>query len=136
MRLRGLGLSHLPSPPRDAAKRRRDSLRVGADQLDRLPLHGVMVVYPDDDRADVGDRKEVRLACDRGEVFVHVAAVRGGHPPRADRARVGALVVRVVEVQLYPDTVACTKISMACTRGLYTVVLKFSARQFTKSLSI
>ena len=59
-------------------------------------MHGVMVVYPDDDRAAVGDRKEVRPACDRGEVFVHVAAVRGGHPPRADRACVGALVVRVV----------------------------------------
>ena len=35
-------------------------------------------------------------------------------------------------MQLYPDTAACTKISMACTRGLYTAVLKFFARQFTK----
>jgi hypothetical protein len=36
-----------------------------------------MGVYPDDDRAAVGDRKEVRPACDRGEVFVHVWTAPG-----------------------------------------------------------
>ena len=45
---------------------------------------------------------------------------------------VGTAVPLDLEVQLYPDTAACTKFSMACTRGLYTAVLKFSARQFTK----